>query len=390
MTESAVPTVGHGPRDRALREFAARHGAPAAFIARGPGRVNLIGDHTDYNDGFVLPMAIDRAVWIAFRSRRDSLVSAHSLDFGETRDFDSADESRRDEGWVEYLRGVASELRNSGRALRGWEGVIASDLPVGAGLSSSAALELAVSRAFAASSELPWEPVEMALVAQRAENEWVGVECGIMDQLISATGEAGHATLIDCRTLDMRSVPLPAGTAVVVLDTTTRRGLAGTAYNERRGQCDAAAMVLGVPRLRDIDLATFELRAGELSSVTRRRARHVITENARVLAAADSLAAGDVQAVGRLMNESHASLRDDFDVSRHELDIMADIAAALGPCHGARMTGAGFGGCVVALVNGFATTEFAADVARLYERATGLRPEIHVCAAARGASLEPV
>lgn len=377
-----------GPRERVMREFASRHGAPATFVARGPGRVNLIGDHTDYNDGFVLPMAIDRAVWIALRPRRDGWVSVHSLDFGETREFDSANETRRDEGWVEYIRGVAWAMRQSGRSVCGWDGVTMGDVPVGAGLSSSAALELAATRAFAASCGLAWEPAEMALLAQRAENEWVGVNCGIMDQLISAAGEAGHAMLIDCRTRETRAVPLPVGTAVVVLDTATRRGLVGTAYNERRSQCEAAAAVFGVPALRDVDLATFERRAPELNSVTRRRARHVITENARVLDAAEALAAGDVHTVGRLMIESHESLRDDFEVSRDELDIMADVACAHSSCYGARMTGAGFGGCAVALVDSAVASDFSRDVAREYERRTELRPAIYVCAAAQGASVE--
>jgi len=388
MSERAALTSTGGPRERVMREFASRHGAPAAFIARGPGRVNLIGDHTDYNDGFVLPMAIDRAVWIALRPRRDGRVSVHSLDFDETREFNPSNGTRGEKGWVEYVRGVAWALRDSGRPVCGWDGVTVGDVPVGAGLSSSAALELAAARAFATSCAFAWEPAAMALLAQRAENHWVGVNCGIMDQLISAAGKAGHAMLIDCRTLETRAVPLPEGTAVVVLDTATRRGLVGTAYNERRSQCEAAAAVFGVPALRDVDLATFERRAPELNSETRRRARHVVTENARVLAAAEALAAGDVHTVGRLMTESHASLRDDFEVSRHELDIMADVAAAQFGCYGARMTGAGFGGCAVALVDGAAAADFSRDVAREYERATELRPAIYVCSAAQGASVE--
>ncbi len=388
MSDVAAIATSGDPRERVMREFASRHGAPAALVARGPGRVNLIGDHTDYNDGFVLPMAIDRAVWIALRPRSDGRVSVHSLDFGETREFDPADDARRDDGWVEYIRGVAWALRGAGRPLCGWDGVTMGDVPVGAGLSSSAALELAAARAFSASCSFPWEPEQMALLAQRAENDWVGVNCGIMDQLISASGKAGHAMLIDCRSLETRAVPLPEGVSVVVLDTATRRGLVGTAYNERRAQCEAAAAVLGVPMLRDVDLPTFHRRSAELNSVTCRRARHVITENARVLAAADALTAGDVKTVGRLMNESHISLRDDFQVSRDELDIMADIACNRPGCHGARMTGAGFGGCAVALVDTAAAPEFTSYVACEYERATGLHPAIYVCAAAEGATVE--
>ena len=388
MTDGAVVEATGGPRERVMREFAARYDAPAAFVARGPGRVNLIGDHTDYNDGFVLPMAIDRAVWIALRPRRDDHVTVHSLDFSETRGFDSSDETSHEDGWIEYIQGVAWALRTSGRVPFGWDGVMVGDVPVGAGLSSSAALELATARAFAASGSIPWEPETMALLAQRAENEWVGVNCGIMDQLISAAGKQDHAMLIDCRSLETRAVPLPADAAVVVLDTATRRGLVGTAYNERRSQCESAAATFGVAALRDVDLATFERRAGELDAASCRRARHVITENRRVLEAAEALAAGDVRTVGRLMNESHESLRNDFEVSRDELDIMAEVARAHRGCHGARMTGAGFGGCAVALVDAALSAAFSRDVAREYERATGLEPAIYVCAAAQGASVE--
>ena len=385
---STPPLASEGPRERVVREFAQRFGGAATLVARGPGRVNLIGDHTDYNDGFVLPLAIDRAVWIALRPRGDGRVAVHSLDFGETKEFDPTNGSRNGAGWVEYVRGVAWALRTSGRAVCGWEGVAMGDVPVGAGLSSSAALELAAARAFAASCGIGWHATEMARVAQRAENEWVGVNCGIMDQLISAAGQAGHAMLIDCRTLETRAVPVPPEAVVVVLDTATRRGLVGTAYNERRAQCEAAAKVLGVPALRDVDRATLERRAGDLNSVTRRRARHVVTENERVLACAAALAEGDLPTVGRLMAESHESLRDDFEVSRHELDIMVDLASATTGCHGARMTGAGFGGCAVALVDAARADEFCATVERGYRKATGLRPALYRCAAAEGASVE--
>ena len=381
------------PRESVRREFERRTGQTAPLLARAPGRVNLIGDHTDYNDGFVLPMAIDRAVWIALRPRDDDRVTAHSLDFHEDATFDLRALSHGDDGWVEYVRGVAwalgTHVARDGKALRGWEGVLAGDVPLGAGLSSSAALELATARAFAATSGLSWNPTEMALLAQRAENEWVGVNCGIMDQLISAAGVDGHALLIDCRSLETRAVPLPDDVAVVVLDTTTRRGLVDSEYNERRARCEAAARTFGVKALRDVDARTFEQRAGELDEVTRRRARHVITENARTLAAADALAAGDVQRVGMLMDESHRSLRDDFEVSRAELDAMVEIARAQAGCFGARMTGAGFGGCAVALVTREAAEPFTRAVARRYEEQVGLTPSIYVCAPSAGASLEP-
>jgi galactokinase len=318
-------------------------------------------------------------------------VSVYSLDFKQAAGFDLLDEERRGAGWPEYMRGIAWVLRHSddlSAPIRGWEGVVAGDVPLGAGLSSSAALELATARAFAGVSGIAWHPAEMARLAQRAENEWVGVNCGIMDQLISAAGERDHALLIDCRSLDTRAVPLPAGSAVVVLDTTTRRGLVDSAYNERRSQCEAAARFFGVRALRDVDLATFSARSSELDPVMRRRARHVVTENARTLAAADALSGGDLRTVGALMNESHVSLRDDFEVSRRELDEMVRIAGVQPGCHGARMTGAGFGGCAVALVAAERAEDFVRAVARDYKNAVGLTPAIYLCAAAAGASLE--
>jgi galactokinase len=230
----------------------------------------------------------------------------------------------------------------------------------------------------------------MAQLAQRAENEWVGVNCGIMDQMISAAGEAGHALLIDCRSLETRSVPLPPGTAVVILDTATRRGLVDSAYNERRRATEAAAAFLGVPALRDVDLAAFETRAGGMDATMRRRARHVVAENERTLMAAGALERGDAGTVGRLMNESHASLRDDFEVSREELDTIVALAQGHAGCWGARMTGAGFGGCAVALVDAGRAAEVARDVAARYQAAVGLEPKVYVCSASPGASVEDV
>lgn len=385
MTGSAATPT---PRERVLAEFRRRFGSDAPLLARAPGRVNLIGDHTDYNDGFVLPMAIDRGVWIAFRPRGDRRVVAHSLDFDEDVAFAVGHDAPRADGWVEYVRAMAWALDDAHRPLAGWEGVTAGDVPVGAGLSSSAAIELASAYAFTAGAHGAWDAPAMALLAQRAENVQVGVNCGIMDQLISATGVAGHAVLIDCRSLATRPVPIPDHAAVVVLDTATRRGLVDSAYNERRAQCEAAARTFGVAALRDVDESTFAARADELDPVTRRRARHVVTEDARTLRAAEALTTGDLVAMGTLMNESHASLRDDFEVSRRELDLMVDLAQRHDACYGARMTGAGFGGCAVALVRHDAAPGFAGDVANAYQSATDLHPSVYVCVASDGASVE--
>jgi galactokinase len=381
--------VGDVLRARVLGEFEHRLGGVPAVCARAPGRVNLIGDHTDYNEGFVLPMAIDREVWIAARIRTDRSVVVHSLDFAEDASFVIGDDRHRG-GWIEYLHGVAWALEQQGLHPLAWEGIVAGNVPVGAGLSSSAALEVAVARTFAAVSGIPWDARTMALIAQRAENEWVGVNCGIMDQLISAAGRAGHALLIDCRSLDTRVVALPDDVAVVVLDTATRRGLVESAYNERRAQCEQAARSFGVRALRDVDLASFESRQAQLDPITRRRARHVVTENARTIEAALLLERGNSAAVGGLMNESHASLRDDFAVSRSELDTMVELAQRDSACFGARMTGAGFGGCAVALVERNAADAFARNVASQYAETAGLQPKVYVCAAAEGASIEPL
>ncbi|HYD54454.1 MAG TPA: galactokinase, partial [Gemmatimonadaceae bacterium] len=334
------------------------------------------------------PMAIDRATWIAFRPRADGQVVLHSLDFAETASFDMSEASGHGAGWPEYVRGVAWALRSVRRLpMRGWEGVSASDVPIAAGLSSSASLELAVMRAFAGASSAPWDAPYMARLAQRAENEWVGMNCGIMDQLISAAGVAGHALLIDCRTLELRPVPLPERAAVVVLDTATRRGLVDSAYNERRRQCEVAAAHFGVLALRDVSPADLEREASALDPVIARRARHVVTENARTLEAADALARGDLRRMGQLMHDSHTSLHDGFEVSRPELDTMVRIAEAQPGCFGARMTGAGFGGCAVALVDAAQAARFAEEVSRRYREATGLAPAAYVCEPSEGASL---
>ncbi len=377
---------------RLIASFRDRFGADPALVVRAPGRVNLIGEHTDYNDGFVLPIAIDRAVWIALRTRTDERVYAGSLNFQQAKSFSLAGFRNENAGWAEYLKGVAWAMQEAGLRLRGWEGVVAGDVPIGAGLSSSAALEMAVASAFAAVSGLPWDAATMAQLGRRAENEWVGMRCGIMDQMISAAGREGHALLIDCRTLQTEAVPLPPGTVVVVLDTAVRRGLVDSAYNERRAQCEAAALFLGVKALRDATLdqllAARPARSQlSLDEVTFRRARHVITENARTLEAAEAMRRGEAAELGQLMIAGHASLRDDFEVSIPQMDAMVECAIRQEGCFGARMTGGGFGGCAVALVEDGHAATFAEDVAACYRNATGLESSIYVCTASAGAEV---
>ena len=367
--------------------FGARFGESPQWIIRAPGRVNLIGEHTDYNDGFVLPLAINRAVWIALRPRRDRKVVVYSADYEQQGEFDLDRLIKNGSDWIEYLKGVAWSLQEAGYRLTGWEGVLRGDVPKGAGLSSSAALEVATARAFSAADGLPWDATAMAKVGQRAENLWVGVNCGIMDQLISAAGRACHALLIDCRTLKTMPVPFPAGTAVVILDTGTRRGLVGSAYNERRARCESAAEFFGVKALRDVDLRQFQARVAGLDETTGRRARHVISENQRTLDAAESMRRNDPTSLGMLMDQSHRSLREDYEVSSDALNAMVEIAQAQPACYGARMTGAGFGGCAVAVVDSGGAEDFACFVAAAYGRQTGNTPEAYICQATNGAEM---
>jgi galactokinase len=374
-------------RTSIAKTFSARFGDEPALVVRAPGRVNLIGEHTDYNDGFVFPMAIDRHVWLALRPRRDRQVLVHSQDFDEPAQFDLGDLAQTKGHWGEYLKGVAWVLCQGDGELQGFEGVLASDVPVGAGLSSSAAVELAAARAFIALSGQSWDPTAMALVGQRAENEWLGVQCGVMDQMASARGRRGHALLLDCRSLALETIPLPQGTSVLVLDTSTRRRLTESGYNARRQECEDAAAHFGVPALRDVSVDVFDQGAQGLDEGPRRRARHVITENARTVAATRAMRDNEPAHLGQLMDQSHESLRDDFQVSTEALDAMVTCARREEGCFGARMTGAGFGGCAVALVEQDRARALARRITRSYVEATGIAPRVYVCQAQDGADL---
>ena len=377
----------YDPRAAVIEVFAREFGGAPEIVVRAPGRVNLIGEHTDYNDGFVLPLAIERAVWIGLRRRDDPLVHVWSVDFDKDASFNAQRPEEGGPAWVEYLKGTAWALGDAGYELRGFDAAMASDVPIGAGLSSSAAIELATARAFQTTSGFDWDAPRMALLAQKAENRWVGVNCGIMDQMISAVGIEGSAVLIDCRSLETTTVPLPQGTSVVILDTATRRGLVDSAYNERREQCQAAATHFGVKALRDLRLGLLEVRAIELEPTIAKRAMHVVSENERTVAAAEAMRAGDAARLGELMNASHESLRDDFEVSSDALDTIVEIARAQDGCYGARMTGAGFGGCAVALVRADAAPAFASAVSAAYGVRTGLQAAVYVTGAAAGASV---
>jgi galactokinase len=373
-----------------ISQFISHFNAKPTFIVRAPGRVNLIGEHTDYNDGFVLPMAIDHGVWLALSPRADDKVRIVSLDL-ETESAFELHSLTRGSDWIEYAKGVTNELLKAGYALKGFDAVMTGDVPRGAGLSSSAAVELAIARAFAAVSGFEWDAPKMARLAQKAENEWVGVNCGIMDQMASAACKEGHALFLDCRSLEIQHAPLPQGVSVVILDTSTRRGLVESAYNERRNQCEEAARWFGVSALRDVSIDAFNVKTkaeAGLSDIAMKRARHIITENARVLEAMEAMHNGNISRLGELFNASHASLRDDFEVTNDALNIMVECAQEQDGCYGARMTGAGFGGCAVALVEEEKAEAFAQAVTAAYRQRSGLEASVYVCKASEGASLE--
>lgn len=382
------------PAVEAFREaFGAAFGSPPDLIARAPGRVNLIGEHTDYNDGFVMPMAIDREVRVAVRRRADRLVRLVSVNYHAHSEF-SLDEVVHDpdQTWSNYERGVVQILLDSGASLGGFDMAIVGDVPEGAGLSSSAAVEVATLTALNSLFGLGLAPFEVAKLGQRAEREFVGVSCGIMDQAISAVGRAGHAMLLDCRSLETTLVPLGSDLAVVVTDTAVTRGLVGSAYNDRRAECEGASahfatVYPGVRALRDVNEAQIRAHAHELTDVVAKRARHVVTENARVINAGEAFRRGDLPEVGRLMYASHESLRDDFEVTVPELDLLVDLSRSKTGVFGARMTGAGFGGCIVALVKPDAVASYVEQVATQYRTETGLTPRVFVCTATDGAGV---
>ena len=374
--------------ERVLQEYKKRFSGDPVWITKSPGRVNLIGEHTDYNDGFVLPMAINYATWVAFSPRSDGKVITTALDLDESLEFDLNSIEKKGNDWREYIKGVAWALQQDGQQLTGWQGVFSGNVPIGAGLSSSASLELALARAFSLVSGFNWDPVQMALSCQKAENLWVGVSSGIMDQMIVASGKKDFALMIDCRSLDTKQVPLPQNTQIVILDTNTRRGLVDSAYNERREQCELVARHFEVKALRDINLDQLEKEKKQLDPLLYQRAKHVVSENQRVLKAVDALSAGDTRSFGILMNASHISMSDDFEISRKEMDQMVEIAQGQPGCFGARMTGGGFGGCAVALVENDQVETFSNETQQKYLEKTGLDAKIYTSYATNGTSLE--
>jgi galactokinase len=387
-------------KSRIVHSFSERFGRAPVHISRAPGRVNLLGEHVDYNDGFVLPAAIDQATYVAFGPSGTGRAEILALDFdGQTASFDleslpppASAPGAPLTGWAAYPAGVAWALAEKDLALNGMNAVVASDVPRGAGLSSSASVELAFAAAWMALGGWKIPPLEMALLCQRAENHYVGVKCGIMDQFASACGEQDRLLLLDCRSLEYRSLPLPEGAVIVVADTSVRRGLVGSAYNDRRAACEEAVRILrrdlpGIKALRDVSAPEFERLSGKLPLEVRKRARHVVEEIERTKTAVGFLQAGDVAGFGRMMNECHASLRDLYEVSCPELDVMARLAQSLDGCYGARLTGAGFGGCTVNLVEREKSAPFARALRAGYEAGPGRSAKIYLCQASSGAGL---
>ncbi|RKU06410.1 galactokinase [Candidatus Poribacteria bacterium] len=402
--------------DRLKEKFNERFGHPPDFIVSAPGRVNLIGEHTDYNDGFVFPVAIDKYLHIAASKRSDRQVHLHALDMNEACTFNlEAIADTKTPPWGNYLRGVAhflqeQVLRKSGHTLNGMSAVITGNVPISAGLSSSAALEVASALAFLGACgleiantginsnsemeliEVP--PMELAALCQRAENEFAGVNCGIMDQSISLLGKADHALFLDCRSLEYKQIPLNlTDILIVICNTNVKRELASSEYNKRRAECEKGVDILqqwmpAITSLRDVTLAEFKKYEAELPQITQKRCRYVVEENTRVLNAVDALTAKDIDTFGALMNASHAGLRDAYEVSCDELNILTDIAQSIDGVIGARMTGAGFGGCTVNLVYQDTVEAFRDRIMEEYTQRTGIEPDIYVCNVGDGARIK--
>jgi galactokinase len=378
---------------RAVALIARLAGTGPVQLVRAPGRVNLIGEHTDYNEGLVLPAAIDREIWIAFQPWDRPEVELTSAGFDETRSFSFeglSPETRGARSWIDYVAATAWAMRDAGLPIRGFRGVMDSTVPIGSGLSSSAALEMASSWALAVPGAPRPDAGVMAAIAQRGENRYVGVNCGIMDQFASAAGQAGHALLIDCRVNRFKTAPIPEGLSLVVCETGSLRKLEASAYNTRRSECELGVRLIaerepGVTALRDVDEAMLERNRDRLPEVVARRCEHVVREDARVMDTVSALRDGDLEVLGRLFAASHASLRDLYEVSSAELDAMVDIAVAVPGVVASRMTGAGFGGCTVNLVEQGAEEALRDAVLGQYQKRTGLEPSVYIVAAVDGA-----
>jgi galactokinase len=374
---------------KVVRAFQARFHREPKIVVRAPGRINLIGGHTDYNDGFVLPVAVDRAAWVAASPKEEPEAIIRALDMGNDEVRFSVNQVPAAGGWADYPKGVVWAFLARDLQPLGLNSILASDIPVGAGMSSSAAVELAFAYTWSQLGNFNISRSDLALLCQRAENAYVGVNCGIMDQMISACGKAGHAMLLDTRTLEQGHFPMPDSVAIVVADSLVRRELANSEYNVRRAQCEQAVSLLKqdlpeITALRDVSVEDLAQFGQHLPEIVLKRARHVVLENARVLQAAHLLQQGDSKAVGALMVEAHQSLRDDYEVSSPELDILVTAATEVEGCYGARMVGGGFGGCIVALAAEETLTELREHLEQSYAARFDKQPAVYVTRPADG------
>lgn len=379
------------PIEHVTASFSEVFGYQPSHLIQAPGRVNLIGEHTDYNDGFVLPCAINYQIVVAAAKRHDQTVRVVSSDYQNVIDVFELDQAiafQSDKMWANYIRGVVKSLLSRGYTFGGVDIAVSGNVPQGAGLSSSAALEVVIGQTFKTLFQLVISQDEIALNGQQAENEFVGCNCGIMDQLIAAKGQAHHALLIDCRDLSTKPVPLPDNMAVMIINSNKQRGLVDSEYNTRREQCEVAARIFEVEALRDVTMAQFNDQVSQLDDVVAKRARHVISENERTCAAVQALADDDMATLAALMAASHTSMRDDFEITVPEVDILVEIVKdVIGTQGGVRMTGGGFGGCIVALLPPSLVAEVEAAITLRYQAQTGLNATIYVCQATDGAGL---
>ncbi len=381
-------------RERITQIFQQTFNNEPEFVIRAPGRVNLLGEHVDYNDGFVLPAAIDRAVWVACSPSAAPHSTVAAVDLDERVSFSSETIPTKTDlnvkplsHWAKYPAGVAWALNEAGYETPPINAVFTSDVPRGSGLSSSAAVEMGFGCAWQAAAGFEADAMTRARLSQRAENQYVGVNCGIMDQFASACGKRDHALYLDCRSLEWQTVPLPKDVAIVVADTSVPRSLSDSAYNERRSACEEAARLLGAKSLRDVRVEDFHRNKNRLPEMVARRAQHVVEEIQRAEQSVFLLGQDNVKAFGRLMNECHDSLRDLYEVSCPELNVMVNLARELDGCYGARLTGAGFGGCTVNLVAQSEAESFARALADRYARETSKEPKVYICRADDGAGV---
>jgi len=383
-------------RAQLARRFVQLFDASPTHITRAPGRVNLIGEHTDYNEGFVLPVAIDRAAYVAARPRSDRRLRLYAVQLEEHAELEIDQlQPGKVKGWSAYIAGMADFLQRAGYTITGADMVIDGDVPQGAGLSSSAALEVATGATLVALGGQELDRVQLARVGQQTEHQYINVKSGIMDQLISALGQQHHALLIDCRDYSTQPIPLRSDVQIVVCNSRVKRELAQSGYNQRRAECDDAVRLLRevmpqINTLRDVTPEQLTQHADRLPAVVLRRARHIVTENARVLESAQALRRGDIQHFGALMQEAHVSYRDDFEASVREIEVLVKAAQALPGVYGSRLTGGGWGGCTVSLVDSGAVDRFCSSVAEVYEHEVGYRPDIYACIAADGVEVTDV